>query len=73
MMATKRTATQQRLGAVHKAVFGNGKPGESMLVRIDRIERKMCALERLSWAILIGVGTVVVKMTAVWLTAISGK
>lgn len=58
--------TESRLTAVHKAVFGNGKPEQCILVRIKRIERKMCMLEKLSWAILCGVIAVVAKLVGIW-------
>lgn len=71
-MAAKRTTASRRLSEVYKSMFGNGKPEESVLVRIKNIERKMCNLEKLSWVILCGVGAVAIKAIGAWFGSFEG-
>ena len=52
--------------ALRAAVFGNGEPEKSLLVRMDRVERKLGMIHRLSLATLCGVGTLLVRLLSVW-------
>ena len=44
---------------VHAAVFGNGAPENCILVRLAVIEKKIKTVERLSWMLLCGVGSLI--------------
>ena len=52
--------------ALRAAVFGNGEPEKSLLVRMDRVERKLCMIHRLSLATLCGVGTLLMRLVSIW-------
>ena len=52
---------------IRSAVFGNSRPEKSLLVRMDRVERRLAAIQRLSLATLCGVGTLLVKFLGAWL------
>lgn len=52
---------------VHSAVFGNGHPEESLIVRVCNVEKQLRAIKRLSWATLCGVGALLLKLVGAWL------
>lgn len=57
---------------IRAAVFGNGHPERSLLVRMERVETRLAAIQRLSFATLCGVGTLLVKVLGAWLERMLG-
>ncbi len=55
------------LGEIRSAVFGNSHPEKSLLVRIERVESRLAAIQKLSLATLCGVGTLLAKFIGAWL------
>jgi hypothetical protein len=55
------------LGEIRSAVFGNSHPEKSLLVRMERVESRLAAIQRLSFATLCGVGTLLLKFLGTWL------
>lgn len=55
------------LGEIRTAVFGNSHPEKSLLVRIERVESRLAAIQKLSLATLCGVGTLLLKFIGTWL------
>ena len=58
------------LGAMRAAVFGNGHPEKSLLVRMERVESRLAAIQKLSLATLCGVGSLLVKFIGTWLESL---
>lgn len=52
---------------VAKAVFGNGHPEQSLIVRVCGVERKLATIERLSWVTACGVGALLLRIVGAWL------
>lgn len=52
---------------VGKAVFGNGHPEESLIVRVCNVEKKLTTIQKLSWVTVCGVGTLVLRFLGTWL------
>ncbi len=61
-----------RLDEVREAVFGNGEPEKSLLVRMHQVERKLATIERISVMTLCGVGTLVIQFLGAWLEKLLG-
>jgi hypothetical protein len=55
------------LGEIRSAVFGNNHPEKSLLVRMERVESRLAAIQKLSFATLCGVGTLLLKFVGTWL------
>lgn len=55
------------LGEIRSAVFGNRHPEKSLLVRMERVESRLAAIQKLSFATLCGVGTLLLKFIGTWL------
>lgn len=55
------------LGEIRSAVFGNSHPEKSLLVRMERVESRLAAIQKLSFATLCGVGTLLLKFIGTWL------
>ena len=55
---------------VAKAVFGNGHPEESLIVRVCGVEKKLATIEKLSWATACGVGALVLRFVGVWVESL---
>jgi hypothetical protein len=55
------------LGEIRSAVFGNSHPEKSLLVRMERVESRLAAIQKLSLATLCGVGTLLLKFVGAWL------
>lgn len=53
--------------AIRTAVFGNGHPEHSLLVRMQHVERRLSAIQKLSLATVCGVWALVVRFVGVWL------
>lgn len=62
----------KNLAEVRSAVFGNSHPERSLLVRMERVETRLAAIQRLSLATLCGVGTLVVKFVGAWIERLIG-
>ena len=58
---------QRDLEAVRAAVFGDGQPEKSLLVRMQRVEQRLGTIQRLSLATLCGVGTLIVRLMGAWI------
>ena len=58
---------QRDLEAVRNAVFGNGEPEKSLLVRMQRVEQRLATIHRMSLATLCGVGTLIVRLMGAWI------
>ena len=58
---------QRDLEAVHAAVFGNGQPEKSLLVRMQRVEQRLGTIQRLSLATLCGVATLLMRIIGAWI------
>lgn len=54
------------------AVFGNGHPEHSLLVRMERVEQRLRAIQKLSLATVCGVWALVVKFVSAWIDAFVG-
>jgi hypothetical protein len=57
---------RKTVAEVRAAVFGNGHPERSLLVRMERVETRLAAIQRLSFATLCGVGTLLIKVIGAW-------
>jgi len=55
------------LEAVRAAVFGDGEPEKSLLVRMQRVEQRLTTIQRLSLATLGGVGALLVQLLGAWI------
>lgn len=55
---------------VAKAVFGNGHPEQSLIVRVYGVEKKLATIEKLSWATACGVGGLVLRFVGAWLESL---
>jgi hypothetical protein len=51
---------------IRTAVFGNSHPEKSLLVRMERVESRLAAIQKLSLATLCGVGTLLLKFLGAW-------
>ena len=51
-------------------VFGNGHPGKSLLVRMERVEWKLSRIYAISIATLLGVGGLLVKFAFLWIESL---
>ncbi|HPM23987.1 MAG TPA: hypothetical protein PLP66_08765 [Phycisphaerae bacterium] len=52
---------------IRSAVFGNNHPEKSLLVRMERVESRLAAIQKLSLATLCGVGTLLLKFIGAWI------
>lgn len=52
---------------IRSVVFGNGHPEKSLLVRMERVESRLAAIQKLSLATLCGVGTLLLRVIGTWL------
>lgn len=52
---------------IRSVVFGNGHPEKSLLVRMERVESRLAVIQKLSFATLCGVGTLLLKFIGTWL------
>ncbi len=52
---------------IRSAVFGNNHPEKSLLVRMERVENRLAAIQKLSLATLCGVGTLLLKFVGAWI------
>ena len=59
-------ACLQDVRQVRSAVFGNSHPEKSLLVRMERVETRLAAIQKLSLATLFGVGTLLLKFVGAW-------
>ncbi len=55
------------LAEIRSTVFGNSHPEKSLLVRMERVESRLAAIQKLSLATLCGVGTLLLKFIGAWL------
>ncbi|MBN2445642.1 MAG: hypothetical protein JXO22_02880 [Phycisphaerae bacterium] len=55
---------------VSGAVFGNGKPEESLIVRLCNVEKRLAFMLRLLWITLSGVWLVLFKVFGSWIDGI---
>lgn len=55
-----------------KALFGNGHPEQSVIVRLCNVERRLTVITRLSWIIACGVWAVLFKVFGSWIDALLG-
>jgi len=62
--------SSEQLCKVVQAVFGNGRPEESLIVRVCRVEQKLSTIEKLSWATACGVGSLVLRFLGTWLESV---
>ena len=51
---------------LRRAVFGNTDPGQSLVVRVERLEQQLMAMRRVSWATLCGVAGILLQALANW-------
>lgn len=58
------------LAEIRSAVFGNTHPEKSLLVRMERVESRLAAIQKLSLATLCGVGTLLLKFIGTWLESL---
>lgn len=63
---------RKTVAEIRAAVFGNGHPERSLLVRMERVESRLAAIQRLSLATLCGVGTLLIKFLGAWLERVMG-
>jgi hypothetical protein len=63
---------RQTVAEIRAAVFGNGHPERSLLVRMDRVESRLAAIQKLSFATLCGVGTLLMKVLGAWFERMLG-
>jgi hypothetical protein len=56
----------QDVREIRTAVFGNSHPEKSLLVRMERVEMRLAAIQKLSLATLCGVFTLLVKFVGAW-------
>lgn len=66
-MSEERDALREDLDSVRAAVFGNGEPEKSLLVRMQRVEQRLATIHRMSLATLCGVGTLLVRLMGAWI------
>ncbi|MBP9054071.1 MAG: hypothetical protein KBF94_15760 [Ilumatobacteraceae bacterium] len=52
---------------IRSVVFGNGHPEKSLLVRMERVESRLAVIQKLSFATLCGVGTLLLKFIGAWI------
>ncbi len=52
---------------IRSVVFGNSHPEKSLLVRMERVESRLAAIQKLSFATLCGVGTLLLKFIGAWI------
>lgn len=52
---------------IRAVVFGNGHPEKSLLVRMERVESRLAVIQKLSFATLCGVGTLLLKFIGAWI------
>ncbi len=52
---------------IRSVVFGNGHPEKSLLVRMERVESRLAVIQKLSFATLCGVGTLLLKFVGAWI------
>ena len=57
---------QRDLEAVHAAVFGDGQPEKSLLVRMQRVEQRLGTIQKVSVATLCGVGALLMRIVGAW-------
>lgn len=57
---------RQDVREIRAAVFGNGHPEKSLLVRMERVESRLAAIHRMSFATLCAVGTLALKIIGTW-------
>lgn len=55
---------------IRSVVFGNGRPEKSLLVRMERVESRLAAIQKLSFATLCGVGTLLLKFVGAWIESL---
>lgn len=55
---------------IRSVVFGNGHPEKSLLVRMERVESRLAVIQKLSFATLCGVGTLLLKFVGAWIEAL---
>lgn len=55
---------------VRSVVFGNSHPEKSLLVRMERVESRLAAIQKLSFATLCGVGTLLLKFVGAWIESL---
>jgi len=60
----------KQLRKVVRAVFGNGRPEQSLIVRVCRVEQKLSTIEKLSWATACGVGSLVARIVISWVESV---
>ena len=66
----KQRPSPEQLCKVVQAVFGNGRPEESLIVRVCRVEQKLNTIEKLSWVTACGVGSLVLRFVGAWLESV---
>lgn len=55
---------------IRSVVFGNGHPEKSLLVRMERVESRLAVIQKLSFATLCGVGTLLLKFIGAWIESL---
>ena len=55
---------------IRSVVFGNGHPEKSLLVRMERVESRLAVIQKLSFATLCGVGTLLLKFVGAWIESL---
>jgi hypothetical protein len=55
---------------IRSVVFGNGRPEKSLLVRMERVESRLAVIQKLSFATLCGVGTLLLKFVGAWIESL---
>ncbi len=55
---------------IRSVVFGNGHPERSLLVRMERVESRLAVIQKLSFATLCGVGTLLLKFVGAWIESL---
>jgi len=63
---------RKTVAEIRAAVFGNGHPERSLLVRMERVETRLAAIQRLSFATLCGVGTLLIRVLGAWFERVLG-
>ena len=68
-----RSECRKDVERIRAAVFGNSHPEKSLLVRMERVEGRLAVIQKLSFATLCGMATLLLKFVGAWLeTLIKG-
>ncbi|NLE57921.1 MAG: hypothetical protein GX616_06140 [Planctomycetes bacterium] len=70
--STRQPECLKTVAEIRSVVFGNSHPEKSLLVRMERVETRLAAIQKLSMATLCGVGTLVAKFIGAWIERLIG-